>query len=122
MKNYSVFLKWALISMIDRSTQDDKKTKINIEGLFCSPSQIEDNYIIRNPHIKRYIVNVDDLEEFETFYNFIQDIIKKYGADNAVYHVNDVFFQHSEQFRHILKLYNNVDFIRFSEECNKWKI
>ena len=40
-------------------------------GVFSSPVQAEDNYIIRNPEHQRYILHVDDLEEFEKFYNSI---------------------------------------------------
>lgn len=67
MKDYTKFMKWALVYMIDRKTQDDRRSKLVVEGLFSSPSQIEDNYIIRNAENKHYIISVDDLEEFEPY-------------------------------------------------------
>lgn len=72
MRDYTNFCKWALVWMIDRSTQDDKRSKIEVEALFSSPAQIEDNYKIQNSHIKRYILRVEDLEAFEKYYNCIQ--------------------------------------------------
>ena len=74
MKDYTKMMKWAVVSMIDRNTQDDGRSKVNVEALFSSPAQAEDNYIIRNPEIKRYILNIENLERFEEFYNFIQDL------------------------------------------------
>ena len=53
MRNYTEFMKWAVISMIDRKTQDDRRSKVSVEALFSSPVQAEDNYIIRNPEHKR---------------------------------------------------------------------
>ena len=41
MKDYTKFLKWAVVTMIDRSTQDDRKSKVNVEALFNSPAQAE---------------------------------------------------------------------------------
>ena len=73
MRDYTKFMKWAVVFFIDRSTQDDKRSKLNVEALFSRPSQIEDNYIIRNPEIKRYIIHINDLEKFEEFYNAWQD-------------------------------------------------
>ena len=90
MKDYTKFLKWAVVTMIDRSTQDDRRSKVRVEALFSSPAQAEDNYIIRNPEIKRYILNIDDLERFEEFYNHVQDINEKFG-DHAIFHINDGF-------------------------------
>ena len=74
MKDYTKMMKWAVVSMIDRNTQDDSRSKVNVEALFSSPAQAEENYIIRNPEIKRYILNIENLERFEEFYNFIQDL------------------------------------------------
>ena len=112
MKDYTKFMKWAVITIIDRNTQDDRKSKVNIEALFSSPTQAEDNYIIRNPEIKRYILNVDDLERFEDFYNFIQDLNEKYG-DKAIYHLDEKDFSVDEEnkFRTILKIwcFTNLD-------------
>lgn len=89
MKNYTQFMEWAVVYMIDRKTQDDRKSKVKVEALFSSPSQAEDNYIIRNPENKRYILHVDDLEEFETVYNGIQDLNDLYG-EKAIFHLNEL--------------------------------
>ena len=108
MKDYTKFMKWAVITMIDRSTQDDKKSKVNVEALFSSPAQAEDNYIIRNTEIKRYILNIDDLERFEEFYNHVQDINEKYG-DHAIFHINDGFtVDELNRFRTILNLWTDT--------------
>ena len=108
MKNYTKFMKWAVITMIDRSTQDDRKSKVNVEALFSSPTQAEDNYIIRNPEIKRYILNIDDLERFEEFYNHAQDINEKFG-DHAIFHVNDGFtVDELNRFRTLLNLWTDT--------------
>jgi hypothetical protein len=108
--NYTKLLKWALVSIIDRKTQDDNRSKLNIEGLFLSPAQIEDNYIIRNPKTKRYILNIDDLERFEEFYNFLQNLKEKYG-DLAIYHLKDGNFSVDEQnrFRYLLNAWCDLD-------------
>lgn len=92
MKDYARFMKWAVVYFVDRSTQDDRRSKLNVEALFSSPVQAEDNYIIRNQEIKRYILHVDDLEKFEDFYNAYQD-----GED-----LNS--FQDYEKFKNILKI------------------
>ena len=108
MKDYTKFLKWAVVTMIDRSTQDDRKSKVNVEALFSSPVQAEDNYIIRNPEIKRYILNIDDLERFEEFYNHVQDINEKFG-DHAISHINDGFtVDELNRFRTLLNLWTDT--------------
>lgn len=108
MKDYTKFMKWAVITMIDRSTQDDRKSKVNVEALFSSPVQAEDNYIIRNPEIKRYILNIDDLERFEEFYNHVQDINEKFG-DHAIFHINDGFsVDELNRFRTLLNLWTDT--------------
>lgn len=108
MKDYTKTLNWAVITMIDRSTQDDRKSKVNVEALFKSPAQAEENYIIRNTEIKRYILHVDDLEKFEEFYNHVQDINEKYG-DHAIFHINDGFtVDELNRFRTILNLWTNT--------------
>lgn len=108
MKDYTKFMKWAVITMIDRSIQDDKKSKVNVEALFSSPAQAEDNYIIRNTEIKRYILNIDDLERFEEFYNHVQDINEKYG-DHAIFHINDGFsVDELNRFRTLLNLWTDT--------------
>lgn len=108
MKDYTKFLKWAVITMIDRSAQDDGRSKVNVEALFSSPVQAEDNYIIRNPEIKRYILNIDDLEKFEEFYNHVQDINEKFG-DHAIFHINDGFtVDELNRFRTLLNLWTDT--------------
>lgn len=108
MKDYTKTLNWAVITMIDRKTQDDRKSKVNVEALFKSPAQAEENYIIRNTEIKRYILHVDDLERFEEFYNHVQDINEKYG-DHAIFHINDGFtVDELNRFKTILNLWTNT--------------
>ena len=85
-------MKWAVIYIIDRTTQDDRKSKVHVEALFSSPSQAQDNYIIRNEESKRYILHVDDLEEFEEVYNNIQDLNENYG-EYAIFHLR-IFILH----------------------------
>lgn len=64
MKNYTKNLTWAVVSMLDRSTQDDNKSKVQIAGLFANPVVAQDSFIpyLPNKEYKRYIVHVDDLE------------------------------------------------------------
>ena len=108
MKDYTKFMKWAVITMIDRSTQDNRRSKVNVEALFSSPAQAEGNYMIRNPEIKRYILNVDDLERFEAFYNHVQDINEKFG-DHAIFHINDGFtVDELNRFRTLLNLWTDT--------------
>ena len=108
MKDYTKFLKWAVVTMIDRSTQDDRKSKVNVEALFSSPVQAGDNYIIRNPEVKRYILNIDELGRFEEFYNHVQDINEKYG-DHAIFHINDGFsVDELNRFRTLLNLWTDT--------------
>ena len=107
-KDYTKTMNYAVVSMIDRSTQDDRKSKVNVEALFSSPVQAEDNYIIRNPEIKRYILNIDDLERFEDFYNHVQDINEKFG-DHAIFHINDGFsVDELNRFRTLLNLWTDT--------------
>ena len=108
MKDYTKMMKWAVVTMIDRSTQDDRKSKVNVEALFSSPVQAEDNYIIRNPEVKRYILNVGELERFEEFYNHVQDINEKFG-DHAIFHINDGFsVDELNRFRTLLNLWTDT--------------
>ena len=111
MKDYTKFMKWAVVCVTDRKGQDDRKSKVNVEALFSSPVQAEDNYIIRNPEIKRYILHVDDLEEFETVYNQFQDLREKYG-EYAIFHIKDLNFDCDKEnkWREILEVYTSIDF------------
>lgn len=111
MKNYMNFMKWAVISMIDRSTQDDHKSKIQIAGLFQSPVVAEDSFMphLPNQEIKRYCLHVDDLDRFEQFYNFIQDLNEEWG-DYAIFHLDEGEFSTDEEnrFRNILGIWANT--------------
>jgi hypothetical protein len=111
MKDYTKFMKWAVVYMIDRKTQDNRKSKVQVEALFSSVPQAEDNYIIRNPEHKRYIIHVDDLEEFETVYNQFQDLREKYG-EHAIFHIKDLNLgcDKENKWREILKIYTSIDF------------
>ncbi len=111
MKDYTKFMQWAVVSMIDRSTQDDHRSKINVSGLFASPVVAEDSFLpnLPNKEVKRYILHVDELERFEAFYNFIQDINEQYG-DYAIFHIKDWNFYCDEEnrFRYILNIWTNT--------------
>lgn len=108
MKDYTKFMKWAIVYFIDRSTQDDRKSKLQVEALFSSVPQAEDNYIIRNS-AKRYILHVDDLERFEEFYNHLQDLKAQY-KEYAIYHISDDFtVDEQNKFRQMLNAWCNFD-------------
>lgn len=108
MKDYTKMMNWAVVTVIDRKTQDDRRSKVNVEALFKSPAQAAENYIIRNQEIKRYILSVDDLERFEEFYNHVQDINEKYG-DHAIFHINEGFsVDELNRFRTILNLWTEA--------------
>ena len=99
-------LNWAVFTMIDRTTQDDKKSKITVSGLFSYPENAE-NFIKTLPSgHKWYMLDTDRLERFEEFYNYIQDINEKYG-DYAIFHINDGGFTVDDLncFRSILDLW-----------------
>lgn len=110
MKDYTRFMKWAVVYFVDRSTQDDRKSKLSVEALFSSPSQAEDNYIIRNPENKRYILHVDDLEEFEIVYNSIQDLNDQYG-EKAIFHLNELGLvcDKENKYRQILGIWTDTN-------------
>lgn len=102
-------LNWAVFTMIDRSTQDDKKSKITVSGLFSYPENAE-NFIKTLPvEHKWYMLDTDRLERFEKFYNYVQDINEKYG-DYAIFHINDGGFAVDELncFRSILDLWTDT--------------
>ncbi|MDO5391013.1 MAG: hypothetical protein Q4F24_08020 [Eubacteriales bacterium] len=110
MKDYTRFMKWAVVSFIRRDTQDDKRDKIQVAGLFASPVTAEDSFIphLPNKDIKRYIVHIDDLERFEEFYNFLNDLKEKYN-DYWIYHLDEKYFTVDEQnkFRTMLNAWTN---------------
>lgn len=103
---YLEYLNWAVFTMVDRSTQDDRKSKINIAGAFSYPSNAEDFIKTLPAGHKWYILDFDRLERFEEFYNFVQDINEKYG-EHAIFHINDGGFLVDELncFRYILNIY-----------------
>lgn len=96
--------------MIDRKTQDDRRSKVSVEALFSSAVQAEDNYSIRNPERKRYIVCVDDLKEFEQVYNQLQDLVENYG-EYAIFHLKDLGWgcDKENKWRETLGIYTSID-------------
>lgn len=109
-KDYFKFMQWAVVYFTLRNTQDDRKDKLSVSGLFESPVSAEDNFLIHLPNkeVKRYIVHVDDLEEFERFYNFVNDLKEKYG-DYWIYHLEEGYFtvDQENKFRSTLDLWTN---------------
>lgn len=110
MSDYTKFMKWAVISMIDRKTQDDKRSKVSVEALFSSAVQAKDNYIIRNPEHNRYILHIDDLEEFEQVYNQLQDLVENYG-EYAIFHLKDLGWgcDKEKKWRETLGIYTSIE-------------
>lgn len=109
-KDYLQNMKWALVYVIDRSTQDDRRSKAVVEALFSSPAQAEDNYKIRNTENKRYLLFVDDLEAFERFYNDVQDLNEQYG-ERAIFHLDEITpgADLENKFRAILGLWTSLE-------------
>lgn len=104
-------LKWAVFTMVDRSTQDDNRSKVHVCGLFYEPTVAEDFFIpnLPNQEVKRYVLHVSLLERFEEFYNFIQDINGQYG-EKAIYHLDEGNFFTDEEayFRQILGIWTDT--------------
>ncbi|MFR0074342.1 MAG: hypothetical protein ACLRVD_08285 [Blautia caecimuris] len=105
-------LKWAVFTMVDRSTQDDNRSKVNVSGLFVNPT-VAEYYLIPNlpnQEIKRYVLHASLIDRFEEFYNFIQDLNKKYG-EKAIYHLDEGNFTSDEEtlFRNMLNLWTSTD-------------
>ena len=109
MNKYTKNLSWAVFTMIDRSTQDDRRSKISVAGLFAYPVNAEDFIKTLPSEHKWYILDLDRLERFEEFYNYIQDINKQYG-DYAIFHINDGGFTVDELncFRYILDIWTDT--------------
>lgn len=110
MKDYTKMMKWAVITMVDRSTQDDHRSKIQIAGLFENPIVAGDSFIpyLPNKEVKRYLLRVEDLERFEAFYNHVQDINEKFG-NHAIFHINDGFtVDELNRFRTLLNLWTDT--------------
>ena len=93
-------LSWAIVHVIDRKTQDDRKSKLHIIALFENPIVAEDSFLphLPNPEVKRYLLHVNELERFEMFYNFIQDLKEKY-AQEAILHLSEGNFSADEKIR-----------------------
>lgn len=110
MKDYMKEMKWALVNIVDRSTQDNRRSKVKVEALFQNPVQAEDNYIIRNPEHKRYILFVDYLERFERYYNDVQDLNEEYG-DHAIFHLEEISqgYEWDTKFRTILDIWTSTE-------------
>ena len=110
-KDYTKTMNYAVVSMIDRSTQDDRRSKVQIAGLFQNPDVAEDSFLpyLPNQEIKRYLLRVEDLERFEEFYNFIQDLNEKHG-EKAIFHLSDGDFSVDEEnsFRQILNIWTDT--------------
>lgn len=105
-------LKWAVIAIIDRKTQDDNRSKVSVEALFQNPEQAEDCYIPCNADVvRRYIVHVDKIEEFENVYNAFQDLREKYGK-YAIFHIKDLGLgcDTERKYREILGIYTDIEF------------
>lgn len=95
--------------MIDRSTQDDRRSKISVAGLFSYPANAEDFIKTLPSEHKWYMLDLDRLERFEKFYNYVQDINKQYG-DYAIFHINDGGFTVDELncFRCMLNIWTDT--------------
>lgn len=110
-EKYIANLQWAVFTMVDRSTQDDRRSKIHMCGLFYNPTVAEDYFIpnLPNSENKRYILHVSLLDRFEEFYNFIQDLNEKYG-EKAIYHLKDGDFSTDEEnrFRQLLGIWTET--------------
>lgn len=105
-------LRWAVFTMIDRTTQDDNRSKVNACALFSNPTVAEDYLIpnLPNQEVKRYILHVSLISRFEEFYNFIQDLNEKY-SEKAIYHLNEGNFTFDEEtlFRNMLNLWTSTE-------------
>lgn len=104
-------LKWAVFTMVDRSTQDDNRSKVNVSGLFVNPT-VAEYYLIPNlpnQEIKRYVLHASLIDRFEEFYNFIQDLNEKYG-EKAIYHLKEGDFSTDEEnrFRQLLGIWTDT--------------
>ena len=110
-KDYTKLCTWAAFSMLDRKTQDDCRSKIQIAGLFQNPIVAEDCFLpyLPNREVKRYLLPVDMLERFEEFYNFIQDLNEAFG-DKAIYYLDNGDFTVDEEnkFRTMLNIWTDT--------------
>lgn len=108
-KDYLSKLNWAVFTMIDRSTQDDRRSKISVAGLFAYPANAEDFIKTLPSEHEWHILDLDRLERFEEFCNYVQDINEKYG-EYAIFHINDGGFTVDELncFRYILDIWTDT--------------
>lgn len=108
-KDYKKFLDWAVFTMIDRSTQDDRKSKVNVAGAFSCPDNTEEFIKTLPTGHKWYVLDFDRLERFEEFYNFVQDINEQYG-EHAIFHLKDGNFSVDEEncFRSLLDIWTDT--------------
>lgn len=95
--------------MIDRTTQDDRKSKVSVSGAFNYLSNAEEFIKTLPAGHKWYVLDLDRLERFEEFYNFAQDINEQYG-ECAIFHINDGGFPVDELncFRSILNIWTDT--------------
>lgn len=109
MNKYTKHLSWAVFTMIDRSTQDDRRSKISVAGLFAYPANAEDFIKTLPSEHEWYILDLDRLERFEEFYNYVQDINEEYG-ERAIFHINGGGFLVDELncFRSILNIWTDT--------------
>ena len=66
MKNIFNECKWAVAYKIDKSTQDDRKTKITVAATFSYPINAEDfvnNCLPKETKDRFFIINIDELEK-----------------------------------------------------------
>ena len=108
-KDYLNKLNWAVFTMIDRTIQDDHKSKVYVSGAFVFSSNAEGFIKTLPTGHKWYVLDFDRLERFEEFYNFVQDINEQYG-DYAIFHINDGGFLVDELncFRSILNIWTDT--------------
>lgn len=111
-EKYITNLQWAVFTMIDRTTQDDYRSKVNACALFSNPTVAKDYLIpnLPNQEVKRYILRVSLLDRFEKYYNFIQDLNEKY-YEKAIYHLNEGNFTSDVEtlFRNMLNLWTSTE-------------
>lgn len=108
-KDYKKLLDCAVFTMIDRATQDDRKSKVKVSGAFSYPSNAEEFIKTLPTGHKWYILDFGRLERFEEFYNYVQDINEQYG-NYAIFHINDGGFTVDELncFRYILDIWTDT--------------
>ncbi len=59
---------WAVAYKIDKNTQDDRKTKVNVTAVFSNPDNAEDfinNCLPKETKDRFFIIDIDELESCE---------------------------------------------------------